>query len=682
MGLLNLVLVVPVLIFVTIYFFMRHAEEFRSHRASPFQRQWTDYARWSFREFNELPHQFKARMSKAQAGAEAYVRCTRPPSPVLDALLRCVKYVAGSILAVLLVVALFDETPLLYVKIQEKNLLWYLAFFGFVFAVADNSEAQHSGPSSSQLPSLQTAASAMQMHNALMRLVQCTHYLPLAWRSPAPLTVLAAGNLSAAGRSRLRQHFLQIRSELLRNFFIHRIQVLAEELVGVVLAPLLLTLYLPQAAPDIVELVRDCKHSSPNFGDWCAFGCLDTAKHGSELYGGRRALIAADNSGTPGPWHSASPRGGGRAGPTSLSNGGKMEKSAISFVLAHRVAWQAPDPLEEASFSSGLGFGASRGRAARFGLQAAAAPGVAAAKQLIKPFRPGIAENMRRKLSLSFDRAQRGSLPAQAGGGSSIRTVRRTAPAGSEVSIPLLEFMHPQGGSQVLPPAAESGDAAGDLEADWGAASSSSAGAGLGVQSTAAASGDAPDQQPPEQQAADGASGTADGADEGVLFLPAETFGDSPTAPTDAAAEELAAAEARKVWGYPPGAQRLLFDLEEFYDGEVCAGAPNGDLYAKLPEELVRLQRVVPTCSGLPRPPARGAGQPEEGETEPGSCGAHFFWLEAWHDFHSGSYGFHDEDDTGPQAEGRVPFMQLETDVSVMRGSAPASGASAPCVVQ
>jgi len=123
LGVLNLVLMIPVLIFVTIYFFMRHTEEFRSHRSSPFRRQWTDYAKWTFREFNELPHQFKARMCAAQATAEDYVRSTRASSPVLECLQRFVKFVAGAILAVLLVVALWDDTPLLFVKIQELALV-------------------------------------------------------------------------------------------------------------------------------------------------------------------------------------------------------------------------------------------------------------------------------------------------------------------------------------------------------------------------------------------------------------------------------------------------------------------------------------------------------------------------------------------------------------------------------
>ena len=82
-------------------------------------RQWTDYAKWTFREFNELPHQFSERMYSAQVMAEQYCSSTRPSSPVLESVWRFVKFVAGSILAVLLIVALWDDTPLLFVKIQE-----------------------------------------------------------------------------------------------------------------------------------------------------------------------------------------------------------------------------------------------------------------------------------------------------------------------------------------------------------------------------------------------------------------------------------------------------------------------------------------------------------------------------------------------------------------------------------
>ena len=42
-GLIALVGLGPICVFVFLYFFMRHAEDFRSHRNSPMERQWTGY---------------------------------------------------------------------------------------------------------------------------------------------------------------------------------------------------------------------------------------------------------------------------------------------------------------------------------------------------------------------------------------------------------------------------------------------------------------------------------------------------------------------------------------------------------------------------------------------------------------------------------------------------------------
>mmetsp|Transcript_26516 Transcript_26516/g.50904 ORF Transcript_26516/g.50904 Transcript_26516/m.50904 type:complete len:797 (+) Transcript_26516:57-2447(+) len=348
-GVLNLLLMVPVLMFVTIYFFMRHAEEFRSHRASPFRRQWTEYAKWTFREFNELPHQFSARMNNAHTMAEDYVQSSKSSFPVMESLQRFVKFVAGSILAVLLIIAFWDDTPLLFVKIQDKNLLWYLAFFGFLFALADNAGAEE-GTSSVTRSSRQTPTpgTPLRMHVAMMRLVKCTHFLPPSWRSPAPMQVLR-GDCGGAQRAELCKHFQRVRSEFLRHFFVHRIQSLAEELLSVILAPLLLIVYLPEAAPDIVAIVREARHSSPNLGDWCAFGCLDPSRNGSDAYGANNHGDAA--AAPPAEGYTAiamNSHGGFTESCASTegnitSFGGKLEKSAISFILHHRVLWSWHD---------------------------------------------------------------------------------------------------------------------------------------------------------------------------------------------------------------------------------------------------------------------------------------------------------------------------------------------------
>lgn len=349
MGVLTLLLVLPVLIFVTLVFFMRHAEEFRSHRTSPFRREWTDYGKWTFREFNELRHQFKERMRSAQLVAENYVQATRPPTPLRDSLQRFVKFVAGSVLAVLLIVALWDDTPLFFVKIMDKNLLWYLAFFGFLFAVADNAE----DGSQNQSQTLVSGA-PLVMHTEMMRLARCTHFLPASWRPPAPLAAMAGG-CSGAQRARLCQHFGHIRAEFLGDFFVHRIQALAEELVGVVLAPLLLIVYLPEAAPDIVDVIRRSRHASERLGDFCVFGCLDPARSGSEFYGGPAWQNSAASSGTDSAPPTGSLTAGGRGARSVenriVSHGGKLEKSVISFILSHRTPW-SPSTLSDGFWDS------------------------------------------------------------------------------------------------------------------------------------------------------------------------------------------------------------------------------------------------------------------------------------------------------------------------------------------
>lgn len=328
LALINLVLLLPVSMFVGVYFFMRHAQEFRSQRTSPFRKQWSDYAYWTFREYNELPHQVDARMCTAQGAAEAYIHATKPTSPVLKSLLRCAKFISGSILAALLLVALWDDTPLLFVKVQEKNLLWYLAFFGFVFAVVDSAGEEDSGDSegkgSGSEACLHALSTPLRMYVALMKMVSCTHYLPGSWRSPAKITSLA-GACSGLRRATLCKHFRRVRQELLCDFLLHRIQALAEELLGVLANPLLLWC-LSDAAAEIARTMRLLQHSTPALGDWCVYGCLDPTLCGDSLLSldGRQAypgFRSADNQ----------------------TFNEKLDKSVLSFLLNHQLLWFPDD---------------------------------------------------------------------------------------------------------------------------------------------------------------------------------------------------------------------------------------------------------------------------------------------------------------------------------------------------
>ena len=115
---------------------------------------------------------------------------------------------------------------------------------------------------------------------------------------------------------------------------LQRIQALAEELLGVLLSPVLLMLFLPDAAHNIVGVLASLQHTSPNLGDWCSYGCLDLS-------------MTAENSGG-----AASSAEGCQATQLNRHMGAneKVEKSVLSFCLNHQLIWPSSDQTSDASW--------------------------------------------------------------------------------------------------------------------------------------------------------------------------------------------------------------------------------------------------------------------------------------------------------------------------------------------
>ncbi|CAD7961231.1 unnamed protein product [Amoebophrya sp. A120] len=330
-GLFALIGLGPICVFVFLYFFMRHCEDFRSHRNSPLERQWTGYAEWFLREYNELPHAFKQRLEKSKFFANDIVDKQEIVSntPLTDGIRKCVKYVSGSLLAILVVIACFDDAPLLFLKIWDKNLLWYLAVLGFIVTLSDtNSSGSGSGPFggggkkkrfASGSPYEGHSGATLYMEKVILDFAKCTHYIPVAWTkvfggmndfNPNRRLVQLHQRLSLQEKYRVVEAFARSRDELQKNFFVPRIQQLIEEIFGLCVTPILLLVYLPAASIDICNFVRNTVYQSENLGDWCSLATFE--------------LDQTD------------PR---------LSRFGKIEKSALSFALMYRNA--PSDSLQE-----------------------------------------------------------------------------------------------------------------------------------------------------------------------------------------------------------------------------------------------------------------------------------------------------------------------------------------------
>lgn len=114
-AIINFILSPFVLIFMMIFFFLKNAEELHSRRSVMGPRQWTPLAEWRFREFNELPHVYRSRINLSHSPALLYI--AQFPASLASIAAKLVAYIAGAIVAVLLVITLFFSSIVLDIQV-------------------------------------------------------------------------------------------------------------------------------------------------------------------------------------------------------------------------------------------------------------------------------------------------------------------------------------------------------------------------------------------------------------------------------------------------------------------------------------------------------------------------------------------------------------------------------------
>jgi len=282
-GVLNLVLLPFILLFMIAHFFLKHVQEWRVMQSYLGPRQWTPYAIWQFREFNELPHVFERRMALSYTPASDYQH--QFPAPVTAVIARAVSFVSGSFIGALLIITLVDgdEGALLHVKFWDKNLLWYLTIMTAIYAA-----------SRSMVQSPSTQDEVYDPEEAMYRLAAHTHYFPLEWRR--------------------RCHTYDSLDEFLELFQFKAV-IFLREILSTIFTPLILCFSLPSSADAIVDFVSEYTSYEEGLGDVCSYSRFNLSLYGNDKYTGFRAKNSSS-----------------RFQPTSQ---GKMEKSLLSFQEQH-----------------------------------------------------------------------------------------------------------------------------------------------------------------------------------------------------------------------------------------------------------------------------------------------------------------------------------------------------------
>ncbi|KAK2514074.1 hypothetical protein Q9233_015187 [Columba guinea] len=282
LGVANLLLCPCVLVWQLLYAFFSYAEVIKREPGSLGARRWSLYGRHYLRHFNELNHELQARLSRGYKPATKYMNSFT--SPLLTVLAKNVGFFAGSILAVLIVLTVYDEDVL-----TVQHILTAITLLGLLVTLAR-----------SFIPDEHTVWCPEQL---LQRVLAHVHYMPDHW----------PGNASRA----------ETRSEMAQLFQYKAVFIL-EELLSPILTPLILIFALPARALDIVDFFRNFTVEVVGVGDICSFAQLDVRNHGNPQ------------------WLSA---GQTEASLYQQAENGKTELSLMRFALAH-PRWQPPRPSE------------------------------------------------------------------------------------------------------------------------------------------------------------------------------------------------------------------------------------------------------------------------------------------------------------------------------------------------
>lgn len=137
------VLFMPLILLYSVLYTLVHAGDLlfnttQSKSANSFdiaQKTWTVHAKYRFREYNELPHIFHARVENARKHLNKYLQYWT--NSYYNAIFASITIVCGSVVLLLLVLALINDNVLLYMEItRHRSTLWVVSVLTTVLGVA------------------------------------------------------------------------------------------------------------------------------------------------------------------------------------------------------------------------------------------------------------------------------------------------------------------------------------------------------------------------------------------------------------------------------------------------------------------------------------------------------------------------------------------------------------------
>lgn len=257
-ALINLALCPFIVIYFVLLYFFRYFNEYKLNPSSLLGlRQYTPWAEWKLREFNELPHFFIKRLHLSVGPANTYINQFPGGSLVTNAM-SLVNFLSGAILAVLVIMGIFfdDEEHNFwsFELSQNRSTLFYISVFGTIWAVTSNSLNVSTVTNSAENLNSQGVSFFYDPEASLRYVSQFTHYLPSSWNG--------------------KLHSVEVKNEFCELYSL-KIIIIVNELLSLILTPFVLWFKVSHNSLAIVDFFRDYSIHVDGLGNVCYFAMFN-----------------------------------------------------------------------------------------------------------------------------------------------------------------------------------------------------------------------------------------------------------------------------------------------------------------------------------------------------------------------------------------------------------------------
>ena len=202
-------------------------------------RKFSPLAEWKIRDFNEVSHLFHRRKRMSYPYANRYLE--QFPKNKFNQVARFAAYVIGALAAVLGVVTMWDPELFLGFEIYGRTTLFWLGIMGTIFVALRNATADEDD----DLWDPEVAMNAVVSH---------THYYPDSWKD--------------------RLYSEDVRQQFSAMYKLEALLFL-DELIGIIVTPLVLMFSLPNCAEQLVDFFREFTVDVDGLGTVCSYALFD-----------------------------------------------------------------------------------------------------------------------------------------------------------------------------------------------------------------------------------------------------------------------------------------------------------------------------------------------------------------------------------------------------------------------